>query len=329
MPMGEFKIIARYFAPLATDPGAFGLLDDAAAITPPPGRDLVVTTDTLVATIHFLADDPADTIARKALRVNLSDLAAKGAEPIGYLLSLALPENWSKAWLERFALGLKEDQNIFGLSLLGGDTVRTPGPLTISITAFGSVATGGIIRRGSGKVGDYLYVSGTIGDAALGLHVRQGNKIAAGWILTDQLKSDLQRRYLVPEPRLALVPALAGAASAAMDISDGLVGDLAKMLQSEGIGAEIAFDAIPLSTGAAKIVSQDPEALSLILGGGDDYEILAAIPPEKTKDFEGAAELAGVTVSRIGRLVENGGSVVVADANGGKLKVMQPSYAHF
>src|SRR6266478_4939029 len=174
---GEDSLIARYFRPLAADPGAFGLMDDAA-ILKASGDDTVVTTDTIVEGVHFLTDDPPDTVARKALRVNLSDLAAKGATPAGFVLTLALRAA-DDAWLAPFARGLGEDATEFGCPLLGGDTVSTPGPLMISITAFGRVPQGKMIRRNGAKAGDRVVVSGTIGDAALGLGVLKGGAVAA------------------------------------------------------------------------------------------------------------------------------------------------------
>ena len=200
---GEDDLIARYFAPLA-GPAGLGLKDDAALLTPPPGRDLVLTTDALVAGVHFFADDPAGAIARKALRVNLSDLAAKGAAPLGFLLSLALPAGWTADWLEDFARGLGEDARAYDCPLLGGDTVKTPGPLTLSITALGSAPTGGMVARTGVRPGDRLYVSGTIGDAALGLRLRLGQ----GPLLSEARRLHLLDRYLLPRPRLALAPAM-------------------------------------------------------------------------------------------------------------------------
>jgi thiamine-monophosphate kinase len=166
---GEDRLIARYFAPLATHPGAFRLVDDAAAVAPPPGCDLVLKADAIVGGIHFFDDDPADAVAQKALRVNLSDLAAKGAKPLGFLLSIALPKGIPETWLAAFSEGLKRDMEQFNCPLFGGDTVRSPGGVMISVTVIGSVPTGTMVKRGGAKVGDRVVVTGTIGDAALGL----------------------------------------------------------------------------------------------------------------------------------------------------------------
>src|SRR5271165_6911376 len=215
----EDELIARFFAPYA-GPAALGLRDDAALLSPPPGCDLVLTTDALVAGVHFFADDPPDSIARKALRVNLSDLAAKGARPLGFLLSLALPPDWTEAWLSAFAAALGEDGMAYGCPLAGGDTVRTPGPLTLSITAFGAVPTGRMALRSGVKPGDRLYVTGTIGDAAIGLLIRQGR--GPGIPLAD--RDFLLDRYLKPQPRVAFAPVMAAHAHGGMDVSDGFVG---------------------------------------------------------------------------------------------------------
>ena len=188
---GEDELIARYFAPLAGSAG-LGLKDDVALLKPPAGRDLVVTTDALVAGVHFFADDPPDAIARKALRVNLSDLAAKGAEPIGFTLDLALPDDWTADWLAAFAAGLGDDAAAYRCPLIGGDTVRTPGPLTLAITAIGAVEPGRFASRGGVRPGDRLYVTGTIGDAALGLRLRLGQ----GPTLAEADRLRLLERYL-------------------------------------------------------------------------------------------------------------------------------------
>ena len=230
--LGEDDLIARYFAPLA-GPAGLGLRDDAALMRPPPGQDLVLTADALVAGVHFFADDPPAAIARKALRVNLSDLAAKGARPLGFLLTLALPGDWREDWLAAFADGLGADASAFDCPLIGGDTVATPGPLTLSVTAIGSVPEGRMARRTGVKPGDRIYVTGTIGDAAIGLRVRQGR----GPDIPQADKAFLIERYLMPEPRLKLIGAMAAHATGGMDVSDGFVGDLTKMLDASGVSA--------------------------------------------------------------------------------------------
>ncbi len=296
MRLSEDALIATYFSPLAGE-GALGLGDDAAFLTPQPGYDLVLTKDMLVAGVHFFPDDAPQTIARKLMRVNLSDLAAKGAEPCGFLLGLALPEGWTSDWLGDFARGLGDDATQFHFPLLGGDTVRTPGPLTLSLTALGRVPSGAMVRRHGARPGDRLYVTGTIGDAALGLLLRLHRAEDLAW--TDALPAEkctsLLRRYLVPEPRCGLAPVLRAHARAAMDISDGLAGDLAKFLQTGVPGASgsttarVDLAAIPLSEAARAVLSLAPERIDTIVTGGDDYEILCAVAPEQCADFERAA----------------------------------------
>ena len=250
---GEADLIARYFAPLA-GPAGLGLRDDAALMRLAPGEDLVLTTDALVAGVHFFADDPPGAIARKALRVNLSDLAAKAARPLGFLLTLALPPDWRDDWLAAFAEGLGADAAAFECPLIGGDTVATPGPLTLSVTAIGSVAEGRMPRRTGVRPGDRLYVTGTIGDAAIGLRIRQGR----GPDIPQADKAFLLERYLTPEPRLKLIGAMAAHANAGMDVSDGFVGDLTKMLDVSGVTARVPIYRLPLSPAARAAIAADP-----------------------------------------------------------------------
>lgn len=319
--MTEDDLIARHFAPLAGE-GSLGLLDDAARITFIPGHDLVITCDALVAGVHFFANDPADSIASKALRVNLSDLAAKGATPRGFVLALALPHQ-DEVWLASFARGLKRDIDAFAFPLLGGDTVKTPGPLMVSVTAFGSVPQGRMVPRTGARAGDALYVTGTIGDAALGLLERQG-KISAG-----QGGAHLVSRYLMPVPRNVLAPALLEHAHAAMDVSDGLIGDLAKMMRVSGVTAEVRLADVPLSAGARSVVFMDEALFTRAMTGGDDYEILASIPSQKAQAFEAAAEALGVVVTRIGEVRAGTEAPTFLLADGRALNVVGGAYSHF
>src|SRR3982075_3614093 len=288
-PSGEDSLIARYFKPLATDPGAFNLVDDAA-ILKAVGEDIVVTTDAIVEGVHFLSADPPDTIARKALRVNLSDLAAKGATPAGFVLTLAL-RSADEAWLQPFAAALGEDAAQFGCPLLGGDTVSTPGPLMISVTAFGRVPAGKMVHRNGAKPGDRVVVTGTIGDAALGLDILRGGAVAAALADDIAAKEMLVGRYRVPQPRNALANAVRDHASAAMDVSDGLAADLAKLCAASGVSAVIDAQSIPLSAAAATLLARGTIGIEAIVSGGDDYEILCAIPENR---FEAFAQAAGL-----------------------------------
>lgn len=324
----EDDLIARYFAPLA-GAGGLGLRDDAARIAPPPGCEIVLTVDGLVAGVHFFADDPPAAIARKALRVNLSDLAAKGATPLGFLLTLALPRDWKQDWLELFARGLGEDAAAFDCPLLGGDTVSTPGPLTLSITALGSAPVGRMVPRDGARAGDALYVSGTIGDAALGLRVRTGEIGDLRKAIDNEDAAHLSHRYLLPQPRVALAPVLREHASGAMDVSDGLVGDLSKMLRVSAVSAEVDVARVPLSPAARKLTLAEPNLLNLALTGGDDYEILASVPSGRAQAFEAAATSAGVPVARIGEVIAGQDAPTFRDVRGAPMFFARGSYAHF
>jgi len=327
-PSGEDKLIERFFKPLATHPGALALSDDAAYLTPPAGYDLVLTTDMTVAGVHFFPDDPPETIGKKALRVNLSDLAAKGAEPIGALLAISFPEEIDEGWVANFSRGLGEDCVAFFCPLLGGDTTKTPGPLSISITAIGKVPSGKMVKRAGAKAGDLILVSGTIGDAALALEMKR--RFLSGGLgdLNKPQAAELLRRYRVPEPRVALAPMLRDFANAAMDISDGLVGDLGKLAAVSGVSAQIETAKIPLSNPAHDAIAGESALLATALTGGDDYEVLAAIPEARFTAFAEAAGKAGVPVTAIGRFGEGEG-VVVLDANGKELSFATTSFSHF
>lgn len=321
---GEEALIARYFAPLA-GPGADGLRDDAASLTPSPGHNLVVTADAVVAGIHYFPDDPPGSIAVKALGVNLSDLAAKGAVPRGFLLTLALPDDWTEDWLAAFAGALGATSRQHGCPLLGGDTVRSGGPALIGVTAFGELPHGTIVRRQAARAGDRLCVSGTIGDAALGLALRlvpdPGLDAAHGAALRD--------RYLHPRPRLALAPVLRAQARAAMDVSDGLVGDLTKMLAGTGLTARIEAARVPLSDAARAAIARDSTRFATALTGGDDYEILCAVPPETLPAFLADSARAGVPVAEIGIVEKGEAPPLVVDAAGRTMGFAAGSFSHF
>jgi thiamine-monophosphate kinase len=321
----EDNLIARYFAPLAAE-GGLGLKDDAACFTPTPGHDLVATVDALVERGHFLPEDDPGSVARKALAVNVSDLAAKGANPRGFLLSLALPGDWTEAWLSAFASGLGEAARDFRCPLLGGDTVRASGGLTMSVTALGEVPRGRMVLRTTAKPGDVICVTGTIGDAALGLALRRSPPWAAA--LSQEERAVLADRYLRPQPRIALADVLRDHVRAAMDVSDGLAGDLAKMLRASGASAVVEVDRIPLSAAARRAVGQDPALLDLALTGGDDYEILCAVSPDRLSSFRRAAAERRIALSEIGSVTA--GEELPAFRSGDAVRRYETgSFSHF
>jgi thiamine-monophosphate kinase len=278
--------------------------------------------------VHFLADDAPEDVAWKALAVNVSDLAAKGARPIGYLMALSFPEPPTQGWLTRFAAGLEAAQASFGCHLIGGDTDRRPGPLTISITIVGAVEAGRMVRRATARAGDALIVSGTLGDAALGLMLRRDPALVRAWGLSAAEAEHLQRRYRRPEPRLALGPALGAHASAAMDLSDGLAKDLGRMCAASGCGGQVALADVPLSAAAAKALAADPGLVPRIVAAGDDYEVLAAVPPDAVDAFRAAAAAAGVTATRIGAATAGAG-VAIEGADGRPLQLARTGWDHF
>lgn len=312
--MDEFETIARLFAPLTRgEPGAFGLGDDAALLTPRPGFDLVLTKDAIVGGVHFFPDDPPAAIGAKLMRVNLSDLAAKGARPRAFLLAAAIPPGVDEAWLTAFAAGIGADLDAFGGVLIGGDTVSTPGPAVFSLTAIGEVPTGTMIRRAGARAGDLVCVSGTIGDAALYVAHRLRGADVAGL-------DHLEERYRYPRPRLALGAALRGLAHAGCDISDGLVADLGHICAQSGVGAVIEAGAVPLSPAARATLARTPGLLTTILTGGDDYELVFALSPEADP-----STLADVSV--IGRF-EQGQGVRVLTRAGSPMELDRTGWRH-
>ena len=316
---GEFALIDDLLKPLARGfPGALDLTDDAALVDVPAGKSLVIAKDAIVAGVHFFADDPADAVAQKLLRVNLSDLAAMGAAPLAYLTVIAKPRDLDDAWLAGFASGLGEDQARFGLSLIGGDIVSTPGPLLLSCTILGLVETGRALRRSTAVPGDVIWVSGTLGDAALGLRVIKG--LAA----TEDEAFYLVERYRRPEPRLALGQRLVGLAHAAIDVSDGLLADLGHILEESRVGGRIAADRLPVSSVAHGL----PGWLEAALGGGDDYELLFTAPESATPAIEALAGDLGHGLAAIGR-IETGGGLEVVDGEGQPLAVEGHGWRHF
>lgn len=329
----EDEIIQKYFAPLSAEaPGAFALLDDAATLPPLDGEDWVTTLDTLVEGVHFFASDHPVNLAIKALGVNLSDLAAKGAIPKAYMLSLALPKQdhtEQEKWLKGFATGLKATQEKHHCHLIGGDTVASPGPLAISVTAFGAVPKNGMLTRSGAKPGDAVILTGTIGDSFLGLTLRQNEALAKDWGIDGEECDYLKWRYLNPQPRTPLASALQENASAAIDISDGFIGDFHKLCEASSVGGRIDGAKILLSDSARTLVANDPTYFEKLLTGGDDYEILAAVPPENLSTLIDEAQNAGIQISKIGDLVPQDEGIVITGLDGRELKPVKQSYAHF
>lgn len=321
----EFAAIARFFKPLAqSDPTARRLEDDAAVLVPPAGKDLVFTKDAMVAGVHFLDDDPKDLVARKLARVNLSDLASMGARPLGLLLSAALPRGDRDAWLQGLNAGLGADQDLFGWSLWGGDTVTTPGPATFSLTAVGAVAHGRALSRRGARAGDLVFVSGTVGDGALGLLARKGELPG----LDETARQVLEDRFLLPTPRLDLGQRLLGMATAAIDVSDGLMADLGHICAVSGVSATVREAAIPLSDAARAAIKVDPELRARIFTG-DDYELLFTAPGDQRAAVMAAAAAAAVPVTEIGQIKAGEAAPGLVDETGALVSGARPGYTHF
>jgi thiamine-monophosphate kinase len=316
MAVSEFSLIAELFAPLATHKAALGLTDDVALLPQRAGREFVLTTDAILEGVDFFADDPPFTIAQKALRVNLSDLAAKGARPFGYLLTLALPKRIDMKWLKAFARGLASDQAEFGIALLGGDLSATPGPLTISVTAFGYVPKGKAILRRGAKLDDRVFVTGTIGDSGVGLAARQAKRRAPAPIA----------RYRVPQPRVALGQKLRGIASASLDVSDGLLADLGHIADVSKVHVVIAAARVPLSPAVRKIWGT--RAVLRAVTAGDDYEIAFTAPLAKRAKVLAAAKAAGTPVTEIGWVMKGRG-VALMGADGRPIPTGKKGWEHF
>jgi thiamine-monophosphate kinase len=320
---GEFELIRRYFAPLA-GPGSLKLTDDAAVVDLQADRSLVATTDTVIAGVHFLADDPPDLIARKALRVNLSDLASMGTEPLGYLLVTALPAGIDENWVAQFSRGLAQDQAEFSIALLGGDTAFTPGPLSLTITALGQVERGKALLRSGAKPGDRVYLSGTIGDSAFGLKLAKGEPLT----LSPSEKSSLLDRYRLPQPRLGLGRRLIGVASAAMDVSDGLAADLGHICQASRVGALVEAAKLPVSPALRSVLEVGEASLVEVATGGDDYELLFTAPAAVELLLGRIATELALPLTAVGEIRREPG-VVVLDQNGRAVELGPGGYRHF
>jgi thiamine-monophosphate kinase len=320
---GEFDLIDRYFRPLAGR-GSLDLRDDVALLRPEPGTELVVTTDMVVEHVDFFPEDPPEAIAARALRVNVSDLVAKGADPVAFVLALGLAPDRDEAFVARFAAGLARDIGRFGIALVGGDLSRS-GVTTVAITAFGRVPNGRLVPRGGARPGDLVFVSGTIGDSALGLRLRLGELSPPPGVDHRHLLG----RFLTPEPRIELVAAVRRHASAAMDVSDGLAADLEKLCEASGATATVDLGRVPLSAPAAAMVGADAALWQTILGGGEDYEILCTVPASDAAAFAAAAAESGVAVTPIGTIGAGDGAPVFVGAGGVPVVVSHPGHDHF
>ncbi len=323
-PMNEFELIADLFAPLATTPGAFGLKDDAAVFRAPEGFETVITKDVMIEGVHYLSGTNPARVAQKLLRVNLSDLAAMGAEPQSYLLGCQFREDVSQNWLHEFAQGLTEDQTTFGISLLGGDTTKTPGPNAFSLTAIGALPQGTAIRRSGVQPGDEIWVSGTIGDGAMGLMMAKGEYTPKDASDAPFLKDCLE----LPTPRIGLGQRLRGIASAAIDVSDGLIADLGHLARASGVGLTLAADAVPLSDPCRRALAEGASDLATLLTGGDDYELAFSAPAGSRDGLLSAADDAHVAITLVGLASDGEGTVRVLN-EGQPMAVSQSGYRHF
>lgn len=325
---GEFDLIARYFAPLAHN-GAFNLKDDAALIAPRDGYQWVITQDTLIEGVHFFADDPPQKIAQKAIRVNVSDIIAKGADPKFYSLSLALPDYCGEKFVNEFSQGLATDQEKFGLALTGGDTVRSPSGLHISITMLGEVVADDYVSRLGARTGDMIVVSGTIGDAQLGLELRLGKPIATG---LD--KDYLLDRQILPQPPFGIQPIIRKFAHASMDVSDGLIGDLRKLCEASKVSARVHLETVRLSQAAQNCldeISDEQRKARLIsmVCGGDDYQCLFTIDPDDWQSAQELAQATGLTLTHIGDIGAQGDCLLEVLLAGVSVSIENESYSHF
>lgn len=315
--MNEFDLIARYFAPLATSPGADGLRDDVAQIAP----GLIATKDAIVEGIHFLPDDPLETVAQKLVRVNVSDIIAKGGKPDAALLALVWPKGRPHEQLEAFARGLGKDLARWGAHLAGGDTTSTDGPLTLSLTLTGKVGSRGPVRRSGAQPGDDVWVSGTIGDGWLGLQAATG---ALG-PLAAEARNLLVSRYRVPEPpRLPLADIVSACATASIDISDGLAADAGHIAAASGVALTIRASDVPLSAVVQNYVDNARVTLAQVLTGGDDYQTLFTAPPS----VRGKIAASGLPLARVGE-ASSGSGVSILDASGAPLSLSNAGWTHF
>ena len=319
--MDEFDLIENYFKPLASQGSpSFELLDDVSMWTPPEGHSIVLSKDVMVSGIHFFENENPELVARKLLRVNLSDLAASGAIPKGYLLGFMVNERINHDWLKGFVRGLKVEQDNFGLTLFGGDTVKTPNDLCLSLTIIGHQKNGERLGREKAIVGDDIFVTGTIGDASLGLKCIEGEL---------PMDDTLVERLRCPEPRLKIGQALLRrGANAAVDVSDGLLADLGHILKASNVGAQIEKNKTPLSDPALKIVKDSEKYWTTILTSGDDYELIFTSPKQMVDEISVMEKEFGVRITKIGTIIEEK-TLQLFDVNGQAEQIIGIGYNHF
>ncbi len=328
---GEFAFIRRHLAPLAAAEGAYALTDDAAELSTnalAASGGLVITADMLCEGVHFLPDDPLDRVAQKALRVNLSDLAAKGARPLHYMLSVAWPDRVDAAGRALFAAGLAADQALFEVSLLGGDTTRTPGPLTVAVTAFGALQDGAMVRRAGARPGDRVFVTGTIGDGGLGLLARRGELPA----LTREHRDALAERYQRPTPRLSAIDPLRAFATAALDVSDGVIADAERLAQASGVSVRLEAERIPVSAASQAWLSGQEDAAAArawLASAGDDYELLVCVSPDHTTHAQAAFARVGAPLTAVGAVLAGEPTVEFVNHAGENVPLARRGYTHF
>ncbi len=314
--MGEFDFIAQHFRPLAGR-GAMELRNDGATMALPAGEELVLSSDTMVEGLHFLPDDPADTVARKLLRCNLSDLAAMGARPRHYMLNVSVPagRHYDENWFTKFASGLAADQKQYDISLLGGDTTGSPSPLMLNVTILGSVRQGEVLRRDGAQPGDGVWVTGSLGRAALGLQVRLGK--------LDGSEDSLVEAYRIPTPRVGL--SLYGIVSAAMDISDGLVQDCGHIAEESGVAITLFEEKLPFTS---EVMAHMATHREMILLGGDDYELLMTCPPTQEDALQAHCRKHDVPLTKVGTVTEGQG-VTMLDKQQQPISFSRTGWQHF
>lgn len=341
----EDEFIKTFLKPLAKNmKGSLGLDDDAAILPHKPGKDIITSKDILHADQHFYKEDDPANIAHKALATNLSDIAAKGATPLCFMLGIAFPKAPEEKWLKGFIKGLESISDKYNCHLLGGDTTGTKGLLSLSVTIFGEIEAGKMVKRRGAKPGDHLYLSGSVGNAALGFLLKSDQlgiqptdmgfePDLKKWSLTSEQRQQLEESYLRPTPRVELAEPLKNYASAAMDVSDGLLADLPKLCAASACGADIELASIPFSE-PAKIVfaaqkAEQHKLHNLCLSWGDDYEILSAVPPENAVNYVNEARIQGINVQKIGKITPPGQGIRLLDETGTPCQFNSLNFSHF